>query len=78
MGVGHDVNHNLLHVISIKEKIHVAAAVPSATCNTSVTKIVWTVKWSAVGLAPVRPQVLLTRPLRILLDHAIELLIGHY
>ena len=44
---------------------HAAGAIPSKLWNTSLTAVVWSVRWATTGLAPIRPQVVLTQQLQV-------------
>lgn len=50
---------------------HVAARVDAALWNSSFTKTVWSVKWTANGLGPVRPHVVFTAPVTIAVGRAV-------
>ncbi len=56
--------------------LHAAGAVGPQRWTTAHTGILWTMKWCAVGLAPVRPQVVLTQSLEMPLGKALELVPG--
>ena len=52
---------------------HFAGSIETKKWNTDKCCVVWTVKWSTVGLAPVRPQVMLLKDVEIAPKTAIEL-----
>ena len=51
----------------------VAARVDKEKWKTSVTDIVWSVRWQQAGMMPVRPHVLLTMPVTVGIGHAVLL-----
>ncbi len=51
----------------------VAARVDKEKWQTSITDIVWSVRWQQTGLMPVRPHVLLTVPVTVGIGRAVLL-----
>ena len=51
--------------VSTMDYKHVASAVPFNNWNNGITSIVWTMRWTMNGLAPVRPNVALLKSIKV-------------
>ena len=51
---------------------HAAASIPVKMWNTNLSQVMWSVKWTTSGLTPVRPSVVLRRPLKLKAGTAVQ------
>ena len=59
--------------VSTMDYKHVAGAVPFNNWNNGITSVVWTMRWTMNGLAPVRPSVALLKSIKVSADMALPL-----